>query len=330
MKKIEISCNRKVRDYVFSQMKSLTGLSVGQAYELLKKEGSLPGVELSDLMKQAKKLKKLVDDFKFPASVPVRPIDERHLWQFRERWIKYLQEMFEKITNMCKPIYLVDEVNKQLRRRKSPILCTRVHIMWYLDLYGEENMTPEAVAKAIVKFGVKDWSQVQPLKENAKYTLNLTDETEINKEEFERQVEFIWALPKSKVHLHLAEMIHNDIQVLEDFRKLWESAPTTYNYKKVFFEYVSRLQTLPPFKKRVSLAKEKKKLSPKEQLALVRKHECPLCGNPLIQKVSQTTGKQYLAHESGSGCHYIAWGTFAEPSIHDDYNMPITRESDIP
>ena len=39
MKKIEIECNRKVRDFVCSQVKLLTGLNVGQAYELLKKDG---------------------------------------------------------------------------------------------------------------------------------------------------------------------------------------------------------------------------------------------------------------------------------------------------
>ena len=155
------------------------------------------------------------------------------------------------------PIYLVDEVNRQLRRRKSSIQCSRIQIIWYLDMYGEENMTPEAIATAIIKFGLVDWSQVQPLKENTKYVLNLTAETsEVDQEEFTRLVEFIWSIPKPNTQRNLIEMIQNDIKVLNDFCKLWKSAPTTYNYKKVFLEYVSRLQTLPPSKKKVSLQKE--------------------------------------------------------------------------
>ena len=257
MQKIEIECNRKVRDYVISQIKTLTGLSVGQAYELLKKDGCLPVAEFADVLKQGKKLKKLIDDFKFPASVPIRPVDERHLWQFKERWAKHLQGQLDKMVSSSKPIYLVDEVNRQLRRRKSSIQCSRIQIIWYLDMYGEENMTPEAIATAIIKFGLVDWSQVQPLKENTKYVLNLTAETsEVDQEEFTRLVEFIWSIPKPNTQRNLIEMIQNDIKVLNDFCKLWKSAPTTYNYKKVFLEYMSRLQTLPPSKKKVSLQKE--------------------------------------------------------------------------
>ena len=52
MKKIEIECNRKVRDYVCCQIKSLTGLSVGEAYELMKKDGCLPVTESANILKQ--------------------------------------------------------------------------------------------------------------------------------------------------------------------------------------------------------------------------------------------------------------------------------------
>ena len=257
MKKIEIECNRKVRDFVCSQVKLLTGLNVGQAYELLKKDGCLPVAEFADVLKRGKKLKKLIDGFKFPASVPMRPVDERHLWQFRERWSKHLQAQLDKMVSSSKPIYFVDEVNKQLRRRKSSIQCSRIHIIWFLDMYGEENMTPEAIATAIIKFGLKDWSKVQPLKNNAKYIVTIfDDDLEVDKEEFKHLVEFISDIPKSNTQNNLINKIQNDIKVLNDFCKLWESAPTTYDYIKVFEEYVSRLQTLPPSKKKVSLKKE--------------------------------------------------------------------------
>lgn len=257
MKKIEIACNRKVKKYTVNQVKSLTGLNVGQTYELLKKEGCLPVAEYANILKCGKKLKDMIDTFSFPASVPVRPVDERHLWQFTERWKKHLQELLDKLTSSSKPIYLADEVNKQLKKRKSSIQCSRVHLIWYLDLYGDEKISPETIAAAITKFGVSDWSKVQPLKNNAKYVLHLTDESaEVDNDEFIRLVEFIWNIAKPKNQSNLIEMIQNDLKVLDDFRKLWESAPTTYDYKKIFEDYVSRLQTLPPSKKRISLKKD--------------------------------------------------------------------------
>ena len=199
----------------------------------------------------------MINAFKFPASIPVRPVDERHMWQFTERWKKHLQGILDKQVSASKPVYLVDEVNKQLKRRKSSIRCSRVHLIWYLDMYGDQDMRPEAIATALIKFGVTDWSNVQPLKENAKYAFTITDEDiDVDKEEFIRLVEFIWDIPTPSTQKNLIEMIRNDIKVLDDFSNLWKLAPTTFDYKKVFEQYVSRLLTLPPSKKKVSLQKE--------------------------------------------------------------------------
>lgn len=259
MKKIEIACNRKVKNYTVNQVKSLTGLGVEKAYEMLKKENCLPVSESDNILKRGKKLMELIDSFKIPVSVPVRPVDERHIWQFTERWKKHLQGLIGKMVSASQPVYLVDEVNKQLKKRKSSIQCSRVQLMWYLDLYGDEKMSPETIAAAITKFGVTDWSKVQPLKNNAKYVLNLSDESiEVNQDEFMRLMEFMWKISKPTNQNKLLEKIQNDLKVLDDFIKLWESAPITYDYKKVFDDYVSRLQTIPPHKKRVLLKKENK------------------------------------------------------------------------
>ena len=255
--KIEIPCNRKVREYTTRQVKALTGLTVSRAYELLRETGSLPVNESSDVIKRGRQLLKLINTFKFPSSIPVRPVDDRHMWQFRERWAKYLQGQLDKVVGSSKPVYLVDEVNKQLKRRKSNITCIRIHLMWYLDVYGEDNMTPESIATAIIKFGVSDWSQVQPLVNNSKYSLVLAGDVDnIDQEEFAQMVEFIWLVSKPKIQVDLLSKFENDIKVMQEFYKLWESSPTTYDYKKIFEEYVCRLQTLPPSKKRVSLKKE--------------------------------------------------------------------------
>jgi hypothetical protein len=292
MKKIEIICNRKVRDYVTSRLKSLTGLSVSQAYDLLKNEGCLPIAECADILKRCQLLLKMIDSFKFPASIPVRPVDDRHLWQFRERWSKHLQGLLDKMVARSKPVYLADEVNKQLKRRKSSIQCSRVHLIWYLDVYGEENMNPESIATAIIKFGVTDWSKVQPLVGNSKYSITITDENmEVDQDEFRHLVEFIWDIPTSNTQNNLIEMIQNDVKVLEDFRKLWESAPRTYDYKRVFEEYVSRLQTLPPSKKRVSLKKE----VDSESRSGVEEDRTVTRYNEVVSYLNELTGGDYFA-----------------------------------
>lgn len=232
--KIEIPCNRKVREYTTRQVKALTGLTVSRAYELLRETGSLPVNESSDVIKRGRQLLKLINTFKFPSSIPVRPVDDRHMWQFRERWAKYLQGQLDKVVGSSKPVYLVDEVNKQLKRRKSNITCIRIHLMWYLDVYGEDNMTPESIATAIIKFGVSDWSQVQPLVNNSKYSLVLAGDVDnIDQEEFAQMVEFIWLVPKPKIQVDLLSKFENDIKVMQEFYKLWESSPTTYDYKKI-------------------------------------------------------------------------------------------------
>lgn len=259
--KIEIPCNRKVREYTTRQVKALTGLTVSRAYELMRETGSLPVAESSNIMKRGKQLLKLIDSFKFPSSIPVRPVDDRHMWQFRERWVKYLQEQLNKVVGSSKPVYLVDEVNKQLKRRKSNITCIRIHLMWYLDVYGEDNMTPESIATAIIKFGVSDWSQVQPLVNNSKYSLSLAGGADnVDQEVFAQTIEFIWSVPKPKIQDDILAKLDNDIKVVQEFCKLWESAPTTYDYKKVIESYISRLQTIPPSKKRVSLNKDCSKI----------------------------------------------------------------------
>ena len=290
--KIEIPCNRKVREYTTRQVKALTGLTVSRAYELLRETGSLPVNESSDVIKRGRQLLKLINTFKFPSSIPVRPVDDRHMWQFRERWAKYLQGQLDKVVGSSKPVYLVDEVNKQLKRRKSNITCIRIHLMWYLDVYGEDNMTPESIATAIIKFGVSDWSQVQPLVNNSKYSLVLAGDVDnIDQEEFAQMVEFIWLVPKPKIQVDLLSKFENDIKVMQEFYKLWESSPTTYDYKKIFEEYVCRLQTLPPSKKRVSLKKE----VDSESRSGVEEDRTVTRYNEVVSYLNELTGGDYFA-----------------------------------
>lgn len=300
--KVEIPCNRKVREYTTRQLKALTGLTVSRAYELMRENGSLPVAESSNIMKRGKQLLKLINSFKFPSSIPVRLVDERHMWQFRERWTKYLQGQLDKVVSTSKPVYLVDEVNKHLKLRKSNITCTRIHLIWYIDMYGMENMSPESIATAIIKFGVSDWSKVQPLVNNSKYTLVLAvNDDNIEQEEFVHTVEFIWSIPKPKIQDDMLSKIDNDIKVIKEFNKLWESSPTTYDYKKVFESYLNRLQTLPPSKKKVSLQKESSSMSDynRQEVPTAEKPASKYAEQEDIKNLQEWNHEQLLTYMEG-------------------------------
>ena len=267
-KRIEIPCNKKVRDYTINNLKKLFGLTVSHAYEQISEKGKLSVEGSNALDKRIEQLLKLIDKFTIPKSVPVRPVDKRHMQQFRERWEEHLKKLPSNDTAEAKPVYLIDAVNKILKRRKSNIQCTRIHMMWHLDLQGEQHMTPEEIATAITKFGVSDWSDVRPLVNNSNYLIRICGNgtNEIDQEEFLKSIEFIYQIPNYQVDESIKEKILNDIKVLQDFLKEKEEAPKTYDYKAVWEKYIAKLQTAPASRKRKSDAKQKVKVTKKEKV----------------------------------------------------------------
>lgn len=65
-------------------------------------------------------------------------------------------------------------------------------------------------------------------------------------------------------------------------------------------------------------------LDPDEQLALVKIHECPICGEKLVEKTG--LHREYISHKDSKPCPYIAWGTFEKPEIHERYNKSVERK----
>lgn len=266
-KRIEIPCNKKVRDYTINNLKKLCGLAVSRAYEQISEKGTLSVEESNALDKRIEQLLKLINKFCIPSSVPVRPIDKRHMEQFRERWVKELKNLLSNNATEVKPVYLIDEVNRILKRRKSRIQCTRIHMMWHLDLQGEDHMTPEEIATAITKFGLSDWSDVRPLVENSKYNIRISGNgtKEIEQEEFLKAIEFIYQIPNYHVDESMKVKILNDIKVLQDFLKDKEKDPETYDYEAVWEKYTAKLQTAPASRKRKFASKHQVEITKKEK-----------------------------------------------------------------
>lgn len=267
-KRIEIPCNKKVRDYTVNNLKKLCGLTVSRAYEQFIERGTLSVEESTAPDIRIEQLIKLINRFTIPKSVPVRPVDKRHMEQFRERWKKHLESLAVNNAADSKPVYLIDAVNRILKRRKSRIRCTRIHLMWHLDLQGEDHMIPEEIATAITKFGLSDWSVVRPLAENSKYNIRISGNStkEIEQEEFLKAIEFIYQVPNFHVDEGMKEKILNDIKVLQDFLKDNKEAPKTYDYDAVWKKYTAKLQTAPASRKRKSDAKQKVKTAKEEKV----------------------------------------------------------------
>ena len=218
-KRIKIPCNKKVRDYTINNLKKLCGLTVSRAYEKFIEKGAISVEESLAPDNRIEQLIKLINRFTIPKSVPVRPVDKRHMEQFRERWKKHLESLPVNNAADSKPVYLIDAVNRILKRRKSRIQCTRIHLMWHLDLQGEDHMIPEEIATAITKFGLSDWSDVRPLIDNSQYNIRISGNgtKEIEQEEFLKAIEFIYQIPNFHVDEGMKERILNDIKVLQDF-----------------------------------------------------------------------------------------------------------------
>ena len=246
-KRIKIPCNKKVRDYTINNLKKLCGLTVSRAYEKFIEKGAISVEESLAPDNRIEQLIKLINRFTIPKSVPVRPVDKRHMEQFRERWKKHLESLPVNNAAYSKPVYLIDAVNRILKRRKSRIQCTRIHLMWHLDLRGEDHMKPEEIATAITKFGLSDWSDVRPLIDNSQYNIRINGNgtKEIEQEEFLKAIEFIYQIPNFHVDEGMKEKILNDIKVLQDFLKDKEKDPETYDYEAVWKKYTAKLQTAP-------------------------------------------------------------------------------------
>ena len=266
-KRIKIPCNKRVRDYTINNLKKLCGLTVSRAYEKFIEKGAISVEESLAPDNRIEQLIKLINRFTIPKSVPVRPVDKRHMEQFRERWKKHLESLPVNNAAYSKPVYLIDAVNRILKRRKSRIQCTRIHLMWHLDLRGEDHMKPEEIATAITKFGLSDWSDVRPLIDNSQYNIRINGNgtKEIEQEEFLKAIEFIYQIPNFHVDEGMKEKILNDIKVLQDFLKDKEKDPETYDYEAVWKKYTAKLQTAPASRKRKSDAKQKVKTAKEEK-----------------------------------------------------------------
>lgn len=244
---VRIPCNATVKEYTVATLQRL-GLDAGpgKVYnQIVSGDGVVP--------RSSKEVNSLVDKLlkKIPLFLPPVPPTAAELEKYKEFNQKWIDSILKMKQSQFTPVYLRDEVNKVLERKKYSQRCKRIHLVWCLSLKGEKHMTPEKIADAIIEYDGTDWDSMLPLKNDTAYHVRLVNATDEEKEKFLDTVEFIYALSSKSADPSLIEKLQNDLEVLAEIED-WKDNLTSYKYVERYEEMVGRLQTAPgiPKKKR--------------------------------------------------------------------------------
>lgn len=268
---VRIPCNSMVKEYTIAKLKRL-GLDAGpgKVYNNIVTNKGVITKATFIINRLDDKLLKMIPKFYPP--VPVTAAEKKMYTAFLEKWCEHVRQM---ANNRFTIIYLCDEVNKVLRKRSFDMVCERKHLVWCLSLFGEDAMTPEKVADAIIKYDGTDWNSLPSLKNDTAYHVRLQDNSDNGKQKFLDTVEFIYALSSSSADVSFGEKIQNDIDVLTEFLK-WGDALTDYKYVERYKEFAGRLQTLPAaLSKKFKVTKNQmKSAAPKKQEVTQEDEQC--------------------------------------------------------
>jgi hypothetical protein len=237
---VRIPCNAMVKNYTIATLQRL-GLDAapGKVYnKLVSDEGVVPrsNKEVNDLVDLLQKKIPL-----FLPPVPPTAAEIKRYREFNQKWIDKIQKMKQ---SQFTPVYLRDEVNKVLERKKYPQRCKRIHLVWFLSLKGEKHMIPEKIADAIIEYDGTDWDNMLPLKNDTAYHVRLATDTDEEREKFLNTIEFIYTLSSQSADPTFIERLQNDLDVLSEIDE-WKANLTSYKYAERYKELVSRLQTAP-------------------------------------------------------------------------------------
>lgn len=269
---VRIPCNSGVKEYTIATLKRL-GLDdkPGRVYNSIISGIGVTSEHNRDVSLTAKTLLEMIPKFRPPVSVPITEVESKEYDAFNEKWSEHIKSLMNDAFSI---IYLRDEVNKVLTKRKSNIRCERKHLVWCLSLFGESAMTPEGVANAISKYNSFKWETLQPLKNDTTYNVRLKDHSNEGKQKFLDTIEFIYALSlDDATYISLKEKLQNDINVLKDCAK-WGKNLTDYKYIDRYTEFAGKLQTLPAtLKKKFKDAKKQIKVATPEKQDMPQEEE---------------------------------------------------------
>ena len=292
-----IPCNSGVKEYTIATLKRLgLGDKPGRVYNSIISGIGITSEHNRDVSLKAKTLLEMIPKFRPPVSVPITEVESKEYDAFNEKWSEHIKSLMNDAFSI---IYLRDEVNKVLAKRKSNIKCERKHLVWCLSLFGESAMTPEGVANAICKYNNFSWETLQPLKNDTAYNVRLKDHSDEGKQKFLDTIEFMYALSlDDATYISLKEKLQNDINVLKDCAK-WCKNLTDYKYVDRYREFAGKLQTLPATlkkkfrdaKKQIKVATpEKQDIPQEEELCATVTEKVEVIGSSANESTRQSNG----------------------------------------
>lgn len=239
----KIPVNAEVKKYTMDRLRELGNLKASDVHRSLR---SGKGVVCKDNEKAVKLIDELL--LHIPEFIPDFPTTEderKSMYEFKDAWLAHVKSLRKQLLHRSQPVYLYTKVDEELKKLGSDMSCADIHLEWYLSRFGGDAMQPDKIAAALVKYSATNWKKVRPLAKNDKYSIRLSSDTEKERRNAVKNIQWLYEINSEIVSSSIIEKIENDLKVLKEFNDKCNADPLSYDYKENYEAFKLRLQTTP-------------------------------------------------------------------------------------
>jgi len=241
--RVTIPINRTVKKFALERLKELGGFVPVEVYKSVRSGRGL-------VSKNDRKAIDIVDTLlakisSFIVTVPFTVEEGRKMKDFIAAWKDNVRKLRKQLLKKSQPVYFHSMVDEELAKLGSKIKCSDIHLEWYLSRFGADQMQPEKIARAILKYNGGDWRKVRPLVKDGSITVSLDDDTDKIRKAVLRSFLWIYKIQADVVSKDIIDRTENDLQVLKEFEDWCNQDPKDYDYQPTYKSFKARLQTAP-------------------------------------------------------------------------------------
>ena len=241
--RVTIPINRTVKKFALERLKELGGFVPVEVYKSVRSGRGL-------VSKNDRKAIDVIDTLlakisSFIVTVPFTAEEGRKMKDFIAAWKDNVRKLRKQLLKKSQPIYFHSMVDEELTKLGSKIKCSDIHLEWYLSRFGADQMQPEKIARAILKYNGGDWRKVRPLIKDGSITVSLDDDTDKIRKAVLRSILWIYKIQADVVSKDVIDRTENDLKVLMEFETWCNQDPKDYNYLPTYESFKARLQTAP-------------------------------------------------------------------------------------
>lgn len=239
--RVTIPINRTVKKFALERLKELGGFVPVEVYKSVRSGRGL-------VSKDDRKAIDIVDTLlakisSFIVTVPFTAEEGRKMKDFIAAWKDNVRKLRKQLLKKSQPVYFHSMVDEELTKLGSKMKCSDIHLEWYLSRFGADQMQPEKIARAILKYNGGDWRKVRPLIKDGSITVSLDDDTDKIRKAVLRSFLWIYKIQADVVSKDIIDRTENDLQVLKEFEEWCNQDPKDYNYLPTYESFKARLQT---------------------------------------------------------------------------------------